>query len=190
MISAMASASASEKLSAWSDIVEKRRELTTNFRTTGAIYSLPDEGFAPVCPPQRIWTIDLSNTGAVIKSYRSIEQDRVLLDLLIPELAGSIVEGRIVKREQEPALQVEAQSDEAFEYRVEFLKFVPRSAMPKRAWIPIEDIEVTRQPARSSAAKDSEETKSPVVRFATSTLQVLFIMLVVAGFCGMIWFFE
>ena len=128
-------------LKSWSDMVNNRREKRIEFRTTGTIFPPLDDPTSEdakiaTFPATKVWTVDVSTNGALVKSFQPIPQQRVLLELLMPELSGSIIEGELVRQETETVRHLNGKEETAYLHGVQFKKFVTKSEVANHlTWV-------------------------------------------------------
>ncbi len=115
-------------ISTWSKIVEQRQEERIDFRTIGSIYPLADEGTDPVSAPIKVWTMDVSTTGALIRSYSELDSncERVLIQLVMPQLNELLIEGTIVRSKQSIAKYINGKEKESYLYGVNFTRIIEK----------------------------------------------------------------
>lgn len=184
-------------LSRWSEMVDRRSENRVNFRTTGAMYLLGDDGQLPASAPIRIWTADVSATGALVKSFEELHHGRVLIELLMPELGDSLIEGRVTHRKMEQIEHLNGYKEISHLYGVHFERFIPKASLPKTATARLQQTlsssGVHRLPQQKVQGNQKKETElSPSLtlmqRFIAS-MEVLFILLVLLVYCATILLF-
>lgn len=115
----------------WSRIVEQRREARVDFRTTGFAFPLKPEGLAPLAAPVRIWTVDVSTTGALVRCYEKIESQRVLVELVMPQMAGAFIEGTIARSSEETARYLNGKERRSFLYGIQFTRLIKKDSVPQ-----------------------------------------------------------
>lgn len=115
----------------WSKIVEQRREERVDFRTTGSIYPLGNEGTDPVSAPLKIWTVNVSTTGVQVRSFSELDSNckRVLVQLLMPEMKGTLIEGTVIHAKQETATYLNGKEKESFLYGLQFICLVDKATV-------------------------------------------------------------
>lgn len=141
----------------WSRLVEQRREDRVDFRTTGHAYVLGPSGFTPIEQPVRIWTVDVSTTGALVRTYSPITSQRLLIELVMPQLAGSLIEAKVVRRLQDVARYLDGKDQASYLYGLRFSRIIKKSLMsepPKPVELPHPPTaEVISIPVAQSRAK-------------------------------------
>lgn len=113
----------------WSSLVDQRREQRVDFRTTGKAYLLEKSGMTTHSEPVRIWTVDVSTSGCLIRSYEPIENSRVLLELVLPQLSGALIEARVVRNLDDVARYVDGKSRVSYLYGTQFLRVVSKNLL-------------------------------------------------------------
>lgn len=152
----------------WSRIVEQRRESRVDFRTTGFAFPLKPEGLAPLGAPVRIWTVDVSTTGALVRCYEKIESQRVLVELVMPQMAGSFIEGSIARSSEETARYLNGKERKSFLYGIQFTRLVKKDAVPQdflkhgKSFKSVD--ELSQLSADQELLPPSEETATTIVR--------------------------
>lgn len=118
--------------SAWSEFIEQRQEERIDFRTYGSLYPLGDEGTEPVSAPLKIWTVDVSTTGALVRSYAELDNNckRVLVQLVMPQLSDSLIEGKIMRSQQDVAIYLTGKEEESYIYGIQFTHIIKKSTVP------------------------------------------------------------
>lgn len=130
MMTSEESAEVHPDLKTWSEIVENRREERFDFRTTGFVFPLKEEGMEASQAPVRIWTVDVSTTGALVRSYEPIAAERVLVELVLPQMAGSLIEGKLVRSKEDVAKYVNGKELNSYLYGIQFTTLVERKSVP------------------------------------------------------------
>ena len=179
-------------LTKWSEIVDKRAEQRVEFRTTGALYLLKADGELASPVPIRVWTTDVSATGALIKSFEKFDHSKVLIELLMPELDGSLIEGRVVHQKQSITEHLNGLQEVSQLYGVHFEKFVPRSILSRDAAKKLHQVMSTSgvQHLSKKRQEKSLTPKKTMFKRLVRTVEFLFILIMLVAYLAVVLFFE
>lgn len=156
---------------------ENRYEDRVDFRTTGFAYTLGEEGFQPTEPPIRIWTVDVSTMGSLIRSYEPILSDRVLIKLFLPQLKETVIEAYIVRNLQDKAKLLNGKHQDSNLYGVKFTKMLPLSELEEELPLPADENspqeEILRREEAPKRFSDNKEKQSADPRVLATGLLTL-----------------
>lgn len=134
----------------WSRIIEQRREERLDFRTTGYAYALADMGTQPIAHPIRIWTVDVSTMGALVRSYQPLSAQRLLIDLFMLQLSNAVIEARVVRVSEEMSRYLNGRDRMSYLYGLQFSRLISRDTI---TW---NDLNVTDDPTPPMPNKSPE----------------------------------
>ena len=175
-------------LERWSDLVTSHQDSCTEFRTTGALYLLGEEGLRPESGAMRVWTVDVSSKGARLKSFTEFENSRVLLELLMPELSESLIEAELVEHDVVTSKLINGQEETTYLYDAKFFDFHTRDSVPEISQLRLSDSHVgpTR---RKRASAESQPISKESSRFVV-VAEILFLTLLATAFAVLIFSFN
>lgn len=101
-----------------------RREERVDFRTTGLAYQLSDKGLDVVGTPVRVWTLDVSTIGCLMRSQKEFPEDRLLLRLFLPQLRETIIEAKVARKLKEKSRSLNGKEAESHLYGMEFINML------------------------------------------------------------------
>lgn len=98
----------------------QRQEERVDFRTTGFAYQLPEEGLEPVGPAIRVWTVDVSTIGCMMRCNQEVQSKRIMLKLILPDMEETVIEASIVRNLEERAKLLNGKEKNSYLYGVKF----------------------------------------------------------------------
>lgn len=110
----------SNTLAAWEKLVGRRQEECIDFRATGYAYPLGESDLEQIGHPCRVWTIEVSTFGALVRTYESIESPRLLMELFMPQFSSSLIEANIVCKTKDVTKQLNGKDQVSFLYCLQF----------------------------------------------------------------------
>ncbi|QDT34200.1 PilZ domain-containing protein [Thalassoglobus polymorphus] len=116
----------STKHQLWTEIVEQRREGRVDFRATGNAFPLGETGDEPLGSSVRFWTVDVSTTGALIRTCTPLECQRMFIELFMPQLANSLIEVEVVRTLEDDSQALSGKFEASFLYGLQFLQIVSK----------------------------------------------------------------
>ncbi len=113
----------------WSEIVEQRQEGRVDYRSTGNAFPLAEAGLFPVSSSVRFWTVDVSTTGALIRTYTPLKCQRMLIELFMPQLSNSVIEVKVVREKDTESQKLNGKVEESFLYGLKFMRVINKEAV-------------------------------------------------------------
>jgi hypothetical protein len=166
---------------------ENRYEDRVDFRTTGFAYILGKEGFKPTGLPIRVWTVDVSTMGCLIRSYEPIRSDRVLIKLFLPQLKETVIEAYIVRNLQDKTELLNGKNQDSNLYGVKFTKMLPLSELEEELPLPADEnspqekiLRREEAPKPVSVEAEKHSTDPRVITTGLLTLASIVILLLVS----------
>lgn len=104
----------------WKELVEERQEECIDFRATGYAYPLGDLNLERIGHPSRVWTINVSTFGALVRTFESIESPRLLMELFMPQYSSSLIVADIVCKTKDVTKQLNGKEQVSFLYCLQF----------------------------------------------------------------------
>jgi hypothetical protein len=113
------------------DAGRERREFDRmDYRTCGAAYAASQgEDGLPVV--QRVWTRDVSMTGARISANGDIPTRKIYLKLVLPQFRDTVIECEVVRRQQFVREAINGKQRQEFVFGVRFLHLHQNRALPE-----------------------------------------------------------
>ncbi|TWT51751.1 hypothetical protein KOR42_34380 [Thalassoglobus neptunius] len=109
----------------------RRQFQRTSFITAGWAVPANAVGVEASSAGVRIWSVDVAKTGLLIKTTEEFLTSHLLLELLLPEFAGSLVLGRIVRRETQIVEHLNGRQKTFHLLGIEICQRLPRRALAK-----------------------------------------------------------
>lgn len=109
---------------------DNRREFDRiDYRTVGTAYAMAD---GPDKPEMliRVWTRDVSISGAKLSSNSDISGRRLYLKLLLPQFKDCVIECEVVRQYKQVRESLTKQERVEFLYGVRFIDLHKRDALP------------------------------------------------------------
>lgn len=102
---------------------DRRRDERISYRSAGRVYPQnPTHG-----DPVKVWTNDVSVSGAALLSHEEIAWDNFYLELILPKFAGKALECEVVGKHTQKNSQFSRRADDiVYVTRVRFHQIVPR----------------------------------------------------------------
>jgi hypothetical protein len=109
---------------------ERREFDRMDYRTVGVTYSAPrGAGLPPTV--ERVWTRDVSMTGAKISANADIPSRKIYLKLVLPQFKETIIECEIVRRQQVVRQAINGHERQEFVFGVKFVHLHNNKALPQ-----------------------------------------------------------
>ncbi len=104
----------------WKELVKQRQEEFIDFRATGYVYPLGESDLERIGHPSRVWTIEVSTFGALVRTHESIDSPRLLIELFMPQFSSSLIEADVVCKTEDVTKQLNGKEQVSFLYCLQF----------------------------------------------------------------------